>query len=215
MLPPATWAEAAPGRRPGVRRLISWASSLSNRIGGHPPAYRPHEPGRGIPIASPEPNRWPVTPRSVNRAIRRPAPPGVHQQGGFLWTLLVEAAHSLARWDSGPPVSSTPRRRRQVGSRKAIIALARKFLIVAWCMQNSMASGCPVTGGGIAPARATAAGVLRSSNRWVTARGTPCSEALQDMVPVEGVEHVRQGDNSHLSGIATKITQTYVRQGDA
>jgi len=64
-----------------------------------------------------------------------------HRQGHIskagsplLRTLLVEAAHSLARWDSGPLGQFYTRKARQVGARKAIIALARKLLIVAWRM---------------------------------------------------------------------------------
>jgi len=52
----------------------------------------------------------------------------------LLRTLLVEAAHSLARWDTGPLGQFYARKARQIGSRKAIIALARKLLIVAWRM---------------------------------------------------------------------------------
>src|SRR5262249_34888898 len=54
----ATWAEAAAGRRRGVRREISWASSPTKRVVGHRPAYRPHEPGR-------------VTSGSSNRRMHR------------------------------------------------------------------------------------------------------------------------------------------------
>jgi len=64
-----------------------------------------------------------------------------HRQGriskagsSLLRTLLVEAAHSLARWDDGPLGQFSARKARQVGPRKAIIALARKLLIVAWRM---------------------------------------------------------------------------------
>ncbi len=64
-----------------------------------------------------------------------------HRQGRIskagsplLRTLLVEAAHALARWDSGPLGQFYVRKARQVGPRKAIIALARKLLIVAWRM---------------------------------------------------------------------------------
>jgi transposase len=51
-----------------------------------------------------------------------------------LRTLLVEAAHALARWDTGPLGQFYTRKARQVGPRNAIIALARKLLIVAWRM---------------------------------------------------------------------------------
>ena len=64
-----------------------------------------------------------------------------HRQGRIskagsplLRTLLVEAAHSLAQWDSGPLGQFYARKARQVGARKAMIALARKLLIVAWRM---------------------------------------------------------------------------------
>jgi transposase len=64
-----------------------------------------------------------------------------HRQGRIskagsplLRTLLVEAAHSLARWDNGPLGQFYARKARQVGPRKATIALARKRLIVAWRM---------------------------------------------------------------------------------
>ena len=52
----------------------------------------------------------------------------------LLRTLLVEAAHSLARWDTGPLGHFYTRKAQEVGPRKAIIALARKLLIVAWRM---------------------------------------------------------------------------------
>jgi transposase len=64
-----------------------------------------------------------------------------HRQGHIskagsplLRTLLVEAANSLARWDSGPLGQFYTRKAQEVGPRKAIIALARKLLIVAWRM---------------------------------------------------------------------------------
>ncbi len=46
----------------------------------------------------------------------------------------MEAAHSLAKWDSGPLGQFYARKAREIGPRKAIIALARKLLIVAWRM---------------------------------------------------------------------------------
>ena len=52
----------------------------------------------------------------------------------LLRTLLVEAAHSLAQWDSGPLGHFYARKAQGIGPRKAIIALARKLLIVAWRM---------------------------------------------------------------------------------
>jgi transposase len=64
-----------------------------------------------------------------------------HRQGRIsktgsplLRTLLVEAAHSLAQWDSGPLGQFYARKAREIGPRKAIVALARKLLIVAWRM---------------------------------------------------------------------------------
>gem|GEM_PF-7056451 len=46
----------------------------------------------------------------------------------------MEAAHSLAQWDSGPLGQFYARKAQEIGPRKAIIALARKLLIVAWRM---------------------------------------------------------------------------------
>jgi hypothetical protein len=46
----------------------------------------------------------------------------------------VEAAHSLAKWDSGPLGQFYARKAQEIGRRKAIIALACKLLIVAWRM---------------------------------------------------------------------------------
>jgi len=64
-----------------------------------------------------------------------------HRQGRIsktgsllLRTLLVEAAHSLAQWDSGPLGQFYARKAQEIGPRKAIIALVRKLLIVAWRM---------------------------------------------------------------------------------
>ncbi len=64
-----------------------------------------------------------------------------HRQGRIsktgsplLRTLVVEAAHSLAKWDSGPLGQFYARKAQEIGPRKAIIALARKLLIVAWRM---------------------------------------------------------------------------------
>jgi hypothetical protein len=53
---------------------------------------------------------------------------------GLLRTLLVEAAHVLARHDTGPLGQFYRRKRQQIGHKKAIVALARKLLIVAWRM---------------------------------------------------------------------------------
>ncbi len=74
--------------------------------------------------------------RSVDRPIGRSAPPGRISKAGspLLRTLLVEAAHALARWDTGPLGQFYARKAQEVGSRKAIIALARKLLIMAWRM---------------------------------------------------------------------------------
>ncbi len=52
----------------------------------------------------------------------------------LLRTLLVEAAYSLAKWDRGPPGQFYARKAQKIGPRKAIIALARKLLIVEWRM---------------------------------------------------------------------------------
>jgi len=52
----------------------------------------------------------------------------------LLRTALVEAAHSVARHDQGPLGAFYHRKQRQIGRHKAIVALARKLLIVAWRM---------------------------------------------------------------------------------
>lgn len=64
-----------------------------------------------------------------------------HRQGRIskngsplLRTVLVEAAHSVARYDIGPLGHFYQRKRRYLGHGKAIVALARKLLIVAWRM---------------------------------------------------------------------------------
>jgi transposase len=49
----------------------------------------------------------------------------------LLRTLLVEAVHSLSQWDSGPLGQFYVRKAQGIGPRKAVIALARKLLIVA------------------------------------------------------------------------------------
>jgi len=59
----------------------------------------------------------------------------------------VEAAHSGAEWESGPLGQFYARKAREIGPRKAIVALARKLLIVAWPML--------LTGEGYRAARAT------------------------------------------------------------
>ncbi len=46
----------------------------------------------------------------------------------------MEAAHSLAKWDSGPLGQFYACKAQEIGPRKAIIALARELLIVAWRM---------------------------------------------------------------------------------
>ncbi len=52
----------------------------------------------------------------------------------LLRTVLVEAATGLARRDEGPLGQFFRRKRVQIGYKKAVIALARKLLIVAWRM---------------------------------------------------------------------------------
>ncbi len=53
---------------------------------------------------------------------------------GLLRTLLVEAAHVLALHDKGLLGQFYRRKRQQIGHKRAIVALARKLLIVAWRM---------------------------------------------------------------------------------
>jgi len=50
-----------------------------------------------------------------------------------VWEILI-TRHSLARWDSGPLGQFYACKAHQVGPRKAMMALARKLLIVAWRM---------------------------------------------------------------------------------
>ena len=52
----------------------------------------------------------------------------------LLRTVLVEAALGLARHDTGSLGQFYARKRAQIGHKKALIALARKLLIVAWRM---------------------------------------------------------------------------------
>lgn len=52
----------------------------------------------------------------------------------LLRTVAVEAAHSVARHDMGPLGLFYHRKRRQIGHHKAVVALARKLLVVAWRM---------------------------------------------------------------------------------
>jgi len=52
----------------------------------------------------------------------------------LLRTYLIEAAHILARFDNGPLGQFYHRKRRQLGHKRAVVALARKLLIVAWRM---------------------------------------------------------------------------------
>jgi transposase len=71
--------------------------------------------------------------------------PSVHQSGesyhhghiskngnGLLRTILIEAANSVARYDTGELGAFYRARREQLGHKRAIVALARKLLIVAW-----------------------------------------------------------------------------------
>jgi hypothetical protein len=46
----------------------------------------------------------------------------------------AEWAHTLTQWDNGPLGQFYTRKAPEIGARKAIIALARKLLIVAWRM---------------------------------------------------------------------------------
>lgn len=52
----------------------------------------------------------------------------------LLRTAVVEAAHSVAGHDQGPLGAFYHRKQRQIGPHKAVVALARKLLIVAWRM---------------------------------------------------------------------------------
>src|SRR5690606_1575521 len=52
----------------------------------------------------------------------------------LLRTYLIEAAHILARFDVGPLGQFYHRKCRQLGHKRAVVALARKLLIVAWRM---------------------------------------------------------------------------------
>ncbi|EKP95159.1 IS110 family transposase [Thermaerobacter subterraneus] len=52
----------------------------------------------------------------------------------LLRTALVEAAHAVARHDQGPFGEFFHRKQQQIGHHKAVVALARKLLIVAWRM---------------------------------------------------------------------------------
>lgn len=52
----------------------------------------------------------------------------------LLRTAVVEAAHSVARHDLGPLGLCYRRKQRQIGRHKAVVALARKLLVVAWRM---------------------------------------------------------------------------------
>lgn len=93
--------------------------------------------------------------------------PSVHQSGesayhgriskngnGLLRTYMIEAALTLARFDNGHLGAFWRRKSRQVGHNRAIVALARKMLIVAWKMM--------LTG---APYRAANAKTIRNK-RW-------------------------------------------------
>lgn len=72
-------------------------------------------------------------PASIRRS-RNPATSTSKTGSSLLSTLLVEAAHSLAKRDSGPLGQSYARKAQEIGLRKVIIAPARKLLIVARCM---------------------------------------------------------------------------------
>ena len=52
----------------------------------------------------------------------------------LLRTALVEAALAVARHDQGPLGAFFHRKQRQIGHHKAVVALARKLLIVGWRM---------------------------------------------------------------------------------
>lgn len=51
---------------------------------------------------------------------------------GLVRACLVEAAHILARFDAGPLGAFFHRKRPQIGYKRAVVALARKLLVVAW-----------------------------------------------------------------------------------
>jgi len=85
-----------------------------------------------------------------------------HRQGRIskagsplLRTLLVEAAHSLARWDNGPLGQFYTRKAQEVGARKAIIALAGSetpHRSVAHAVDGRSLPGGPSHGGGVSNA---------------------------------------------------------------
>lgn len=91
-----------------------------------------------------DPTRFP-TAKQVTRYAGLDA--SVHQSGedqrhgrisrngcSLLRAVLVEAAHSVARHDCGPLGAFYRRKQRQIGPHKAVVALARKLLVVAWRM---------------------------------------------------------------------------------
>lgn len=52
----------------------------------------------------------------------------------LLRTVLTEAAQGVARYDLGPLGPFYRRKQREIGHHKAVVALARKLLVVAWRM---------------------------------------------------------------------------------
>nr|PZN37349.1 MAG: hypothetical protein DIU70_12825 [Bacillota bacterium] len=51
---------------------------------------------------------------------------------GLLRRILVQAAYQVARHDTGALGDFFRRKQKQIGTKRAIIALARKLLVVAW-----------------------------------------------------------------------------------
>jgi transposase len=69
----------------------------------------------------------------------------ISKQGNrMLRSLLVEAAHSVARHDPGPLGQFYRRKVRQLGTAKAIVALARKIAVVAWALMRTGRAYCAV-----------------------------------------------------------------------
>lgn len=81
---------------------------------------------------------------------------------GMLRTYLIEAALTLARFDTGPLGAFWRRKSQQIGHKRATVALARKMLIVAWRMM--------LTG---EPYRAANAKTVRNK-RWHLNRVAQC-----------------------------------------
>jgi transposase len=104
----------------------------------------------------------------------------------LLRTLLVKAAHSLARWDSGPLGHFYVRKAQEVGARKAIIALARKLLIMAWRML--------LTGEVYRAARAT---VVARKQREIQ---TKIRIRMPSMMPVQEPVRATQRPRAHVGG---------------